>query len=300
MTAAAHDDNLDRLTLLHDDLLSEALFDLEDKAADIVSNLPTRSGKLYDLNAAIFARQELEQAITDSFLVTANDIVKSYDESVVTLIGIYQEILEDVELAPTQINAINQLKTMAFKGFEDVASTHLEVMAREVYQSTITGRTINEVTKSIRHAVNGVYISSNDDEAQALVDFISENKDKASMAAQVDKAIEQLHTKYARDRVGNNLRRYSTVYAHDSLMQFSSSANISVAQEVGVQRFRYYGESIKDSRQWCKDHVGKVYTVEEINELWSNNNWAGKSSSDGLIARGGYNCRHSWVPVVDN
>lgn len=299
MTAAQHSDNLDRLADLHDELISDALFDLEDKAADIVANLPVQNGKLHDINAAVFARQELQQAIMDSFVVAADSIVRSYDDATGTLIGLYQEVLEDSGLAPTQINAINQLKQMAFAGFEDVASTHLEVMAREVYQATLSGRTMNESVKAIRHAINGVYIQSNDDEAQALVDFISENKDDVAKAELVDKAVDKLHTIYARDRVGNNLRRYATAYAHDALMQFSAAANVSIGTELGIDKWEYYGDSINDTRQWCRDHAGKIYTIAEMNELWANNNWAGKSSSDAMIARGGYNCRHHWVAVVD-
>ena len=36
-------------------------------------------------------------------------------------------------------------------------------------------------------------------------------------------------------------------------------------------------------------------TEDEIREEWANNSWAGKSSGDPFIVRGGYNCRHHWV-----
>ena len=299
MTAKQHSDNLDRLADLHSDLINEALFDLEDRAAAIIAGLPVKDGKLHDIQAAVFARQELQQAIIDSFLTVADEVVRSYDDATGTLIGLYQEVLEGGALPATQLEAINQLKNMAFAGFEDVASTHLEVMAREVYQSTLAGRSINESIKTIRHAINGVYIQSDDDEAQALVDFVQENKDNPDMQKEVDQAVTRLHTIYARDRVGNNLRRYANVYAHDSLMQFSAAANVSIANEVGVERWKYYGDAITDTREWCRRHKGETFTTDEIRELWANNEWAGKAAGDPFIVRGGYNCRHHFVPVID-
>ena len=299
MTIAQHSQNIDRLEALHDELISDALFDLEEKAANIIANLPVKNGRLYDIEAAVFARQELQQSVIDSFLTTADGIVRTYDEATATLIGLYQEVLEDGVLPTTQIDAINQLKQLAFSGFEDVASTHLEVMAREVYQSTLTGRSINESIKAIRHAINGVYINSNDAEANALVSFIEEFKDDASKAAAVDKAIAKLHTIYGRDRVGNNLRRYATAYAHDSLMQFSASANVSIGNELGIDQWEYYGDSISDTREWCRNHAGRIMTTQEIRDDWASNDWQGKSAGDPFIVRGGYNCRHSWVAVVD-
>ena len=284
---------------MHDELISDALFDLEDRAAGIIADLPVQNGKLHDIQAAVFARQQLQQSIVDSFLTVADEVVRTYDDATATLIGLYQDILEDGVLPTTQVDAINQLKQLAFSGFEDVASTHLEVMAREVYQSTLTGRTINESIKSIRHAINGVYISSNDDEAQALVAFVEEFRDDVSKAAAVDKAINRLHTIYARDKVGNNLRRYATAYAHDSLMQFSASANISIANEVGIEKWKYYGDSIRDTREWCRDHAGRIMTTEEIREDWANHDWKGKAAGDPFIVRGGYNCRHHWQAVID-
>lgn len=299
MTAAQHSQNIDRLEALHDELISNALFDLEEKAAEIIANLPAKNGKLYDIQAAVFARQELQQSIIDSFLTTADEVVRTYDQATATLIGLYQDVLEDGVLPTTQLDAINQLKQLAFSGFEDVASTHLEVMAREVYQSTLTGRSINESIKSIRHAINGVYIKSNDDEAQALVAFVEEFRDDVTKKAAVDKAIDKLHTIYARDKVGNNLRRYATSYAHDSLMQFSASANVSIGNELGIDKWEYYGDSIRDTRDWCRNHAGRIMTTQEIRDDWATNDWQGKAAGDPFIVRGGYNCRHSWVAVID-
>ena len=111
-------------------------------------------------------------------------------------------------------------------------------------------------------------------------------------------AVDRLHSVYSADRLGNNLRRYATTYATDSLNQFSASLTATTANEQGIDRFEYYGDVIRDSREFCKKHVGKEYTREEIDRIWAGS-WAGKAPGDPFLVRGGYNCRHQWLPIVE-
>ena len=39
-------------------------------------------------------------------------------------------------------------------------------------------------------------------------------------------------------------------------------------------------------------------TEEELRRIWQGS-WAGKSEGDPFIVRGGYRCRHTWLPVVE-
>jgi hypothetical protein len=56
---------------------------------------------------------------------------------------------------------------------------------------------------------------------------------------------------------------------------------------------------IRDSREFCRNNVGKTFTEEEINSKWQGS-WAGKAPGDPFIVRGGYNCRHHWLPIVED
>ena len=59
----------------------------------------------------------------------------------------------------------------------------------------------------------------------------------------------------------------------------------------GAEKFLYYGPDDEVTRDHCDKHVGKVMTLEEIEEAWSGD-WAGKIDGNPLNVRGGYNCRH--------
>ena len=39
------------------------------------------------------------------------------------------------------------------------------------------------------------------------------------------------------------------------------------------------------------------YTEKEIRNLWNTRSWNGKANGDPFIVRGGYRCRHTWLPT---
>lgn len=104
--------------------------------------------------------------------------------------------------------------------------------------------------------------------------------------------------KNVRETVGGNLKRYADQQVHDGLMQFNANANVAIGKQSGVTKWKYYGGLQDNSRSHCRKHVGKVYTEEEIAEIWSGS-WQGKASGDPFVVRGGYRCQHHWRPVFD-
>jgi len=282
---------IERLGDAHEARLQEALRRLEERVIGIVSTAPTKTGKLFDLEWAIAARAQIQSVLEQEYLAEVQEVIGGYDEAVAsaqTMIGAYTDF---VEIDPT---VIRNLKRLSFQGFEAIGAEYLDVMANEIYQNTLTGRPVADSIKTLRHTINGVYIESDSAEANKLVDIA-----KNATGKEQQDAIEKLHTLYARDRVGNNLRRYASQMVHDSLMQFDSSIVTAAGKESGADKWKYYGSVIRDSRDWCKDHAGKTYTEEEIREMWANNSWSGKAPGDPFIVRGGYNCRHHWRPVFE-
>lgn len=104
--------------------------------------------------------------------------------------------------------------------------------------------------------------------------------------------------KNVRDTVGGQLGRYSNQQVHDGLMQFNANVNVATGKQNGATKWKYHGGLQDNSRSHCKKHAGKVYTEEEIMELWKGE-WKGKQSGDPFVVRGGHRCQHHWRPVFD-
>ncbi|SHK67173.1 CdiA C-terminal domain-containing protein [Rhodothermus profundi] len=93
------------------------------------------------------------------------------------------------------------------------------------------------------------------------------------------------------ERIIRRGERYMFTVANTALAGLDRIQSFSDAKQAGIQRFRYVGPP--PIRRFCKEHYGKIYTLEEIKKL---------DNGQGLpvwIYGGGYNCRHRWVAVVE-
>jgi hypothetical protein len=65
-------------------------------------------------------------------------------------------------------------------------------------------------------------------------------------------------------------------------------------------KYRYSGPTDSDSRQFCQQQSGTILTEAEIRRIWSTQEWGGKRPGDPFVTRGGWNCRHTFIPVGDD
>ena len=290
---------LDKLADQHEQRLINVLYTLEN---DIIKEVTKATkGELVSQRIAIQLQPKLRAVIESTFLEEADLIInEEYNK-------IAKEVLDTFgkmpipnkfkNLTEVDLQTINALKYQSFSGFEDIAERFLKIINDEVYQSTIAGRPFDDMVRNIRGHINGVYQSSNIAEINELVDFINENKYNPGKKVQVEEAIRKLHTQYASDRAGNNLRKYAGQIAHDSVMQFHGQYTIAKAKDAGLTHYRYTGTLVRDSRPFCRNMLNKTLTENEIRDIWNNQGWQGKSTGDPFIVRGGYRCRHTWIPT---
>jgi len=290
---------LDKLADQHEERIINVLYRLEE---DVVREVTRATGgKLVSQRLAIQLRPQIRNLIETTFLDEADIIINDeYNKIAKEVLDTFGEMpipKKFKSLTEVDLRTLNALKTQSFSGFEDVAERFLKVINDEVYQSTIAGRPFEDMVSNIRSHINGVYKRSNTAEINELVDFINENKFDSAKKAQVEDAVRKLHTQYASDRAGNNLRRYASQIAHDSVMQFHGQFTIAKAKEAGLTHFTYTGTLVRDSREFCVSMLNKTLTEAQIREMWINRSWQGKSTGDPFIVRGGYRCRHTWIPT---
>ena len=277
--------------------LIKSLQRLENDVVKEISRLPTRNGALFNTRLAIELRPKIKQYIEKTYLTTVQSNVADYNKIAGSVVATYGKLpVPEIfkEITEVDIGVINQLKKMTFTQFEDLGNEFVGTLSDEIYQSTLVGTPINKVIDNVKGKINGIYQSTDNTEAQELVDFVANNPERT---ADVTTAISSLQTIYGRDRLGNNFRRYATQVVQDSIMGFDGQFAKYRADQIGLNHFTYTGTTVRDSRDFCKNHVGKTYTKEQIENIWASQSWSGKSSGDPFIVRGGYNCRHHWQPT---
>jgi hypothetical protein len=97
--------------------------------------------------------------------------------------------------------------------------------------------------------------------------------------------------------------RYVKQISRDALNQYDGQVNAKIAEEFGLDAFRYVGSLIDDSRPQCRRWVNmRVIQKSDLAEQisWATNNGTGMipgtNEENFAVFRGGYNCRHSAIP----
>jgi hypothetical protein len=81
--------------------------------------------------------------------------------------------------------------------------------------------------------------------------------------------------------------------ATTALSQFDNAYHTEIAQQAGAEYYLYDGSLQKNSRSFCVNHVGRVYTLGEL---------AAMSNGQGLpvaTSLGGYRCRHFITALIN-
>ena len=283
---------------------------IEREVVSSVSKLPLTDGKLVELQSAIAIRPQIKAILEREYLKWSDTVVREgFNKQAKRIEKAFKRIgnipVEFQELTKGDLALVQNLKQQYFTQFKDVSNTFTRRLSEKVYQNTLVGSEFAVLEKELRQTINGIYASSDDPEIQRLVNYINKNKFDESKQAVVDKSIQTLQSKFARDRAGENMKRYAGQILNDSLRDFDATLNFNKSQDAGLTYVKYYGDVIPTTREICRNVINGVYnkrksglfTVDEVNTLWASRSWSGKKSGNPLIVRGGYNCRHQWSYV---
>ena len=291
--------------------LTKVLDKIEDDITSLANkSLPTTDGKLIELRAAIAIRPQIKAILEREYLAWSDTVVRQgFNKQAKRVERAFKAIgkipKEFQELTKGDLALIQNLKQQYFTQFKDISNTFTRKLADKVYQNTLLGSEFTVLEKELRQIINGIYASSNDPEINRLVKFIKKNKNVKRMQSKVDTAVATLQSKFARDRAGENMKRYAGQLLNDSLRDFDATLNFNKSNDAGLTYVKYYGDIIPTTREICRNLVNGVYnkrkgglfTIDEVRRLWNSTSWGGKKSGNPLVVRGGYNCRHQWSYV---
>ena len=290
--------------------LIKTLDRIEREVVATASRLPLTDGKLIELQSAIAIRPKIKAILEKEYLKWSDTVVREgFNKQAKRIEKAFKRIgnipVEFQELTKGDLALVQNLKQQYFTQFKDVSNTFTRRLSEKVYQNTLVGSEFAVLEKELRQTINGIYASSDDPEINRLVEFVNENKFVESQQSAVDKAVQTLQSKFARDRAGENMKRYAGQILNDSLRDFDATLNFNKSQDAGLTYVKYYGDVIPTTREICRNVINGVYnkrksglfTVDEVNTLWASRSWSGKKSGNPLIVRGGYNCRHQWSYV---
>lgn len=104
------------------------------------------------------------------------------------------------------------------------------------------------------------------------------------------------------EEVEGRLYSYSRTFLSDALFDYSRAYQQSMAADLGLKWYSYNGGVMDKTRPFCGERDGNLYHQSEI-EKWAELDWKGKrpgtTKSSIFVYCGGYNCKHSPIPVSE-
>lgn len=84
---------------------------------------------------------------------------------------------------------------------------------------------------------------------------------------------------------------YARIQAHAAVGGFNQAYREEVARRAGLSHYHYFGPVQNNTRPFCRIHVGYVFPRARIEQMING------MLEPVLTFKGGYNCRHAWLPV---
>lgn len=226
----------------------------------------------------------LQNAKNRSLIMSAQDI---FDEVVKS--NTYQKAVAEVVSNVPDIDDLNE------KYFETVSDSF---KPNRNYIRSLQQQVISDVNT---YALNeGVIVNVKIPLNQILNQNINSGGSFAGMLKQLETFIQ------GGDGSEGRLLRYSRTYLTDTLFNYSRAYQQAVTRDLNLEFYLYQGGLTKPgkksegSRDFCIDRAGRYYHQKEI-ESWAFLEWSGKrqgtTESSIFIFAGGWNCKHSIIPV---
>jgi len=197
----------------------------------------------------------------------------AYKKRVNSYLGNFDKIKRETDLLYTGVSGFNANKNV----YKEILRSTVDLTKNSLLEAGINQNVINPITDILNQSITS--------------------------GAQLAEMEETLRTVIIGDssRLGN-LERYTSQITRDALNQYSSNYNESISENLNMEWYFYSGTIIEDTRDYCKERAGKYFHKKEVQDVPSQ--WAGKipgtNSSTIFTYRGGYNCRHIYLPVLIN
>ena len=282
----------------HTEVINRTITDIANTALDSVAALEKNIVSVVESGNTESARQQI--------LTAYETYAASLAESVNPIQAVATDTVENQTDAgigsgvDTQDEQISSLLLADARGtIQETVRSHAETVSTIVVGAAVTGLATEVVANQARAAVAGVFMQTDDPVTTRLQNQLRRLKTQPD--ATVDEMrdlVKQIKSRLPVDAVGGSLADQLIGAAENIVMKFDGAFTVNRAKRYNINRFQYAGGVVENTRPWCADLDGEILTEDEIVELWGES-WTGKSGDNPWLDRGGYNCRHYWIPVEE-
>jgi hypothetical protein len=209
------------------------------------------------------------------------------------------------------------LTTKNIKIVESISSLNFEKKIKKIVKyamngiNTIFSETVDdfdfdpraiEISKEVKKKINNHAATALNQVTDLQIAYADIKKTSIGLLSKY----EGISLKELRETLENKIvnkglvKRYWSRWTYDIYNQYQRAGSNNIRKELGLTNAIYEGGLIEDSRPFCKERNGKVFTEQEI-ESWVDLDFKGKQEVgyNPIYDCGGYNCRHRLRWVTD-
>lgn len=240
--------------------------EMEDRINELLEDLPIRSSNYEDeLVDAIFE-------VLDEHDVAGLDELELEDIIADALSDVFADLDQDTRDAISERVQESVSQTRAFYEAQGIRIPGLREAVRR-------SDTAQRLSRFLEDGMAKISANLRKGTIEVLQEMVA--RGDVSRSEMEEKLIERA------DAAANHAR----TQARTSVSAYNQNYREELADRAELEHFLYYGNIQDNSRQFCRRLVDGVYTRQQIDQM-----------KNGMLEpvmtfQGGYNCRHSWVPV---
>lgn len=249
---------------------------------------------LADLEKMEARVQEIVQGIEDKIDPATERYRQAVTSAVIQVLDDYElGALSEADLATVVEDALADLTPQLQSAVQQQIATQLQetvTLTREFYAAQ--GIDPPGVAESVRRSREAAQLTQALDEGMSLVDEDLKEETLDVLLETVSQGT--IDQDVIADRIAERADVATSIaetQARTSLTAHNQLYRNRLADEAELKHFLYFGTLKTNSRSFCRLHAGNIYDENQIEQM-----------DNGMlnpvrVYKGGYNCRHSWVPV---
>jgi len=279
----------------HDRVVDKAI---ETIKADVFDNVKALENKVADIIALELPPEMVRPQILAAF-AEQSQTVKDAAQPLTTISEDFMT-QSKTPAGPADFQSQSQLLDLSSEELSNVISSSGEDVVKTVVLGTVAGLGTATLVAQARGRISGVQMDSTDPDVRREQRNLRKLVKTGASAALVTQSTNKLRRMLPGSvNTAGSIAVKLTTTADNVVGSFNGTYAKAQASRNGVENFEYVGGVMATSRPFCVSMVGSIMNAEDIQNLWDGSSWAGKEPGDPFVVRGGYNCRHYWVPVEE-
>lgn len=239
---------------------------------------------------------DLLGTLSDTFVKDIDRVIKNLQKRLTTLLTEYaagnKSKAIDIEFALETKTQLQRMMQDAgyFRSIDSALSQYGEIIkdVKQTYNMFGAKVTFSEIDRRIiSELMNNDVAAFQDIGRQVQRQIYKSLTDSVLGGVDINDGVTAIGAALA----NTDLAKHAYTYMNTAYMNFNRRVNNIAAENTGWSEVIYMGPVDDVTRDFCREHVNKIMTIDEAKAL--ENDQGGNAWTEG----GGYNCRHRWIAV---